>query len=167
LEQYEKIQRVISIIITDYPLIEESDNFHHNFKLYDLENKVLLTDILEIHTLEIPKARKKFDDSEDTKLLNWMKFLDVKTKEDLDMLAQKSPVMQKATSRLLELSADENARLLYEARQKEQWDYISREYAAISKIAKNFLAMGMSINDVSTGTGLSHEDVERIKNAGL
>jgi len=166
-DSYDKIQRVISIIITDHPLIEESDKFHHHFGLHDLESKVLLTDILEIHTLEIPKARKYFDDTEDTTLLNWMKFLDAKTEEELNVLAQKSPVMQKATLRLLELSADEKARQLYEARLKEQSDYNTRERGAIIKIAKNFLSMGMSINDVSTGTGLSYEDVERLQNADL
>jgi len=162
---YDKIQRVISIIITDHPLIEDSDKFHHHFGLYDVESKILLTDILEIHTLEIPKARKKLDDTEDTKLLNWMKFLDAKTEEELNVLAQKSPVMQKATLRLLELSADEKARQLYEDRLKEQRDYKMRERGTVLTIAKNFLGMGMSIEDVSTGTGLSHEDVERLQTA--
>jgi len=81
-DQYSKIKRVISIIITDHALIKQNDKFHHQFGLYDLENKVLLTDILEIHTLEIPKARKHFDEAQDTQLLNWMKFLDAKTEEE-------------------------------------------------------------------------------------
>jgi len=166
-DPYDKIQRVISIIITDHPLIEESDKFHHHFRLYDLENKILLTDILEIHTLEIPKARKSLGDTEDTNLLNWMKFLDAKTEEELNVLAQKSPVMQKATLRLLELSADEKARQLYDARLKEQSDYNTRERGAIMTIAKNFLRMGMSVDDVSSGTGLSYEDVKTIQNADI
>ena len=166
-DPYDKIQRVISIIITDHSLIEEDDKFHHHFGLCDLDSKVLLTDILEIHTLEISKARKKFDDIEDTKLLNWMKFLDAKTEEELNVLAQKSPIMQKATLRLLELSADEKARQLYEARMKEQSDYNTRERSTILKIAKNLLGMGMSIDDVTIGTGLSYEDVERLQTADL
>jgi len=166
-DPYDKIQRVISIIITDHSLIEENDKFHHHFGLYDLESNVLLTDILEIHTLEIPKARKKFNDTEDTKLLTWMKFLDAKTEEELNVLAQKSPVMQKTASRLLELSADEKARQLYEARLKEQSDYNTRERSAILKIAKNLLNRGISINDISADTGLSYEDVERLQNANF
>ena len=46
------------------------------------------------------------------------------------MLAQTSPAMKKATVRLMELSADEKARQLYEARMKEQHDIISREHGA-------------------------------------
>ena len=174
-EQYDKIKRVISIIIADHTLIKQSEKFHHQFGLYDKENKVSLTDILEIHTLEIPKARKLFDDTEtpNPKLIDWMKFLDAKTEEELNVLAQKSPVMKKATMRLLELSADEKARQAYEARLKEQRDNYAREQGAAqnarlderSIIARNFLSMGMSVTDVSSGTGLSFKDVEALQKA--
>jgi len=167
-EQYDKIKRVISIIITDHTLIKQNDKFHHKFGLYDIENKVLLTDILEIHTLEIPKARKLFNDTEtpNPHLLDWMKFLDAKTEEELNVLAQKSPVMKKATVRLLELSADEKARQLYEARLKEQRDNAMREKGAATQmqldIAKNLLNMKMSVADVSSATGLTHDEVESL-----
>jgi len=163
-DKYGKIKRVISIVIADHTLIKQSDKFHHKFGLYDIENKVLLTDILEIHTLEIPKARKLFNDTEtlNPHLLDWMKFLDAKTEEELNVLAKKSPVMKKATVRLLELSADEKARELYEARLKEQRDNATREYGAIMNIAKNFLNMGMSVADVASGTGLPHDEVESL-----
>ena len=34
-DQYEKIKRVISIIITGHPLIKQSEKYHHRFGLYD------------------------------------------------------------------------------------------------------------------------------------
>jgi len=165
-DQYDKIKRVISIIITDHTLIKQSDKFHHQFGFYDKENKVSLTDILEVHTLEIPKARKLFNDTEtpNPKLVDWMKFLDVKTEEELNVLAQKSPVMKKASIRLLELSADEKARQLYEARLKEQRDNYAREKGAATQmqlsIAQNALGKGMSITDVAEITGMTFTDVE-------
>jgi predicted transposase/invertase (TIGR01784 family) len=169
-DQYDKIKRVVSIIITDHPLIKQSEKFHHQFGLYDIESKILLTDILEIHTLEIPKARKLFDsgNAEKEQLLDWMKFLDAKTEEELNMLAQKSPVMKKATLRLLELSADEKARQLYEARLKEQRDSHAREKGAATQmqidIVKNLLSMKMPIADVSSATGMPLEEVEALSN---
>ena len=86
-DQYDKIKRVISIIITDHPLIKRSEKYHHHFGLYDIDSKILLTDVLEIHTLELPKARKVFDSAEaqNDHLLNWMKFFDIKTEEELKM----------------------------------------------------------------------------------
>ena len=175
-EQYDKIKRVISIITTDHTLIKESDKFHHRFGLYDIESRILLTDIMEIHTLEIPKARKLFRDKEDNttnkpQLLDWMKFLDVKTEEELNMLAEKSPVMKKATIRLLELSADERARQLYEARLKEQRDSWAREQGAVSaalktreiEIAKSLLLSGDSVGKVASITSLSHDEIEALR----
>ena len=142
-DQYDKIKRVISIIITDHPLIDESVKYHHRFVLYDIESGIQLTDILEIHTLEMPKARKMFDSAENTHLLNWMKFFDSKTKEDLDMLAQTSPAIKKATVRLMELSADEKARQLYEARLKEQRDIYAREQGALQRGMQQGMQKGM------------------------
>jgi predicted transposase/invertase (TIGR01784 family) len=168
-DQYEKIKRVISIIITGHPLIKQSDKYHHHFGLYDLESKVLLTDALEIHTLEMPKARKLFEDSQDEPLLNWMKFLDAKTEEELNMLAEKSPVMKKATLRLLELSADEKARQLYEARLKEQRDSYAREQGAVKQnsieIARKLLGLAMSVDQISDVTGLSYAEIELLREA--
>jgi len=135
-DQYDKIKRVISIIITGYQLIKQSGKYHHQFGLYDIINGVLLTDALEIHTLEIPKARQVNEDAERVDLLDWMKFFDAKTEEELTMLAQKSPAMKRATLRLLELSADEKARQLYEARLKEQRDSYAREKGAVMNVAK-------------------------------
>jgi predicted transposase/invertase (TIGR01784 family) len=168
-DQYDKIKRVIGIIITDHTLIKQSDKFHHQFGLYDKENKVSLTDILEIHTLEIPKARKLFHDTEtpNPKLIDWTKFLDVKTEEELNVLAQKSPVMKKATMRLLELSADEKARQLYEARLKEQRDTQARERGAVEsreiEIIRNALQMNMPVEDISKLTGKTHEEIESVR----
>ena len=129
-DNYDKIKPVISIIITDHIAIKQSQKFHHNFGLYDIETGMKFTDKVEIHILEIPKARKTQIKPETESLLNWMEFFDIKNREDLAMVAEKSPIMKKATSRLLTISQDEQARELYEARLKEQRDIISREYAA-------------------------------------
>ena len=169
-EPYDKIKRTISIIITGHRLIEQSEKYHHRFGLYDLESGVQLTDIIEIHTLEIPKARKAYEGTGNPNLLNWMKFFDAKTKEDLDMLAQTSPAMKKATVRLMELSADEKARQLYEARMKQEHDIISREHGArqqgvkqgLLTTAQNALRMQLPIEDIAKLTGLTYEEIEAL-----
>jgi len=162
-DQYEKIKRVISIIITGHPLIKQSEKYHHQFKLYDFENKVLLTDVLEIHTLEVPKARNVNEDARKSDLLDWMKFFDVRTEEELNMLAHKSPAMKRATLRLKELSVDEKARQLYEARLKEQRDIYAREYGARQNerviIAMNLLKLNISPEKIMEATGLTNDEV--------
>jgi len=120
---------------------------------------------LEIHTLEVPKARKINECKQKADLLNWMKFFDAKTEEELNVLAKKSPVMKKASLRLMELSADEKARQLYEARLKEQRDNYAREKGAIFTVAKNALRKNLSIEDIMDITGLTYEEVEYVQNA--
>ena len=84
------------------------------------------------------------------------------------MVAEKSPIMKKATSRLLTISQDEQARELYEARLKEQRDIISREYAArqegIWLVAKNLLKLNMPTNEIALATGLTEDEIEGVRN---
>jgi len=176
-DRYEKIKPVISIIITGHPLIKKSEKYHHHFRLYDIESGVLLTDTLAIHTLEVPKAREISNDNNEhdnennskAELLNWMKFFDIKTEEELKMLAEKSPAMKKVTMRLLELSADEKARQLYEARLKEQRDSWAREQGAVKTREQQFavalLNDGEPIDKIMRYTGLTYEEVKDLQTA--
>jgi len=161
-ENYENVKRVISIVITNYPLIEDSPKYHHRFTLYDSENNVEFSDTIEIHTLELPKLPNNEDG---TPLWVWMKFLDAKTEEELNMIAQRSPQVKKAVVRLMELSADERTRMLYEAREKERRDNYAREKGAVVTIAKNALQMNMSIDDIVKLTALPRTEVEGLQNA--
>jgi predicted transposase/invertase (TIGR01784 family) len=106
-DKYEKINRVISVIITNHAVIDEDDAHHHRFTLYDPEARYEFTDLMEVHIIELPKLPKTEDGSD---LWNWMKFLTVETKEDLKMIAPKSPIFEKAANTLLEFSEDEIAR---------------------------------------------------------
>ena len=81
------------------------------------------------------------------------------------MIAAKSPQVKKAVVRLMELSNDEKTRMLYESRQKLEWDYQARERAAVTAIAKNLLAMNMPIDSIVTATGLTYEEIEDMQNA--
>ena len=82
---------------------------------------------------------------------------------------EKSPVMKKATLRLLELSADEKARQLYEARLKEQRDSYAREQGAIktheAEMARSLLDLDMPIEQISSVTGLPHAEIEALRKA--
>ncbi|MCL2153884.1 MAG: hypothetical protein FWH57_13220 [Oscillospiraceae bacterium] len=91
------------------------------------------------------------------------------------MIAEKSPQIKQAVVRLLELSADEKARAVYEAREKERRDNLARERGAIAKgkqegkqeekidVAKNALLMKMPIDDIIKLTGLTKGEVEALQ----
>jgi predicted transposase/invertase (TIGR01784 family) len=52
---YAAIGRVVTIVIADYDMIDADKSYRHVFRLYDKDNGVLLTDVMEIHTLELRK----------------------------------------------------------------------------------------------------------------
>ena len=81
------------------------------------------------------------------------------------MLAKKSPAMRRVTVRLKELSADEKARQLYEARLKEQRDAYAREKGAILAVAKNLLNTKLSVDEIASATGLTKEEIVNLQNA--
>jgi hypothetical protein len=47
--------RLVTIVIADYDMIDADGFYRHIFKLYGPEKMVLLTDVMEIHTLEFRK----------------------------------------------------------------------------------------------------------------
>jgi len=67
------------------------------------------------------------------------------------------------------LSEAEKARLLYESRQKMEWDNQAREQSASDNraltIAKNMLLDGESVEKIIKFTNLPREEVEGLRNA--
>ena len=56
-EDYDKINQAISILISYPILLEETEAYHHRFRLYDERAKIHYPDSLEINILEVRKAR--------------------------------------------------------------------------------------------------------------
>ena len=165
-EDYRGIKRAICILITDYVQIPENRRYHNCYRLHDPSTGSAFTDLLEINTLELPKLPR--DDG--TGLWDWLRFLSVQEEEELFMLAEKNPQVSKAVSRLMELSRDEQTRLLAESREKLQRDIAAREYAATEKgreeaqlaIARKALSENLPIETIQLITGLSPETIRTL-----
>jgi predicted transposase/invertase (TIGR01784 family) len=177
--KYYAIKRVVSIVITNYRLLKDGV-YHHCFRLLDTKTGLEFTNLIEVDVLELPKLPER-DEGE---LWAWLRFLSATREEELNMLAERNAEMGKAVGGLMKLSADEQTRLLYEAREKAWRDAEDRlEYAHINGwqrghaegraeghaegeitravvIAKNLLRRGRSIEDVAEDTGLSVAEVE-------
>jgi predicted transposase/invertase (TIGR01784 family) len=182
-DKYSKIQKVVSIIINDENLIPGSQRYHHRFTFYDKDAEVELTDIIEIHTIELRKLPASTDG---TALYDWARFIAAETEEELDMAAQSNPQIRKAAVKLRELSADERARDMLERREKGWRDLMSIADAAEEKgrvegrtegraegrtegraegradVARSLLKMDMPVEQIIIETGLSHEEIESL-----
>jgi len=169
--KYKGINKVISIIITDEPLIEESPKYHHRFTLTDIDTGIELSDLIEIHTLELEKLPESADG---TNLYDWAKFIDAETEEELDMLAERNPQFMRSVMKLRELSADEEARNLYERRKKAERDRVmlvdnakregleQGDYKRAVLSATEMIADNMPIHLIMKYTGLTQQQIEEI-----
>jgi len=167
-EQYDKIKKVISIVITDEKLIPASPRYHHRFTLYDSDAEVEFTDLLEIHTVELQKLP---DSTDGTTLYDWAKFIAAETEEELDMIAQRNPQIGKAAVKLRELSADERARDLFARREKARRDIASMvddakhegraegKYEQTIEIARKLRKMNLPAEQIVAATGLTYDEI--------
>ena len=168
---YDKLKKCVTINIVDFNCIE-INKLHTSFHITEDETNKKLTDVLEIHYLELPKL---FDNNipkdESEPLVQWMMFLQSRNKEAFEMLAEKNEKIKKAYNILEVISKDDNARAAYEAREAELHDQMTRLKSAREegikeatiKNAKNFLLMGLDSEMVARGTGLGIEEVEKIR----
>ena len=135
-----------------------------------------LTDILEMHFLEIPKLfDKDIERDENDPIVQWMEFLDGESKGVMEMLAEKNKDIKKAYDLLKIISKDEKARMLYEAKYAEISDQRTRIKSAQQKgreegatekalrVAENLLKMGLNVEQIATAAELPMEKVIELK----
>ena len=162
-DDYDVIKKVISIVVTGEPLIIGSSRYHHRFTFYDSDAGIELSDIIEIHTLELEKLP---DGADGTELYDWAKFIAADTEEELNMIAERNPQIARAVVKLRELSADERARDLYERREKARRDITAEKRWALKQqaleIAKIMVEDGETIEKIIRYTGLTHEEIEGV-----
>jgi predicted transposase/invertase (TIGR01784 family) len=156
---YNDLKRAISIVITDYDFIPESSRCHTAYRMLETEEHFPFNDLMEIHVLNLERLPAEGEG----KLLDWLRFLKAETEEEFKMLAEKYPMIQEAYCKLQEMSEDEANRMIYEARLKAQRDEYSRTQGALRKareeIARNFKQLGISVEQIAQGTGLSIDEI--------
>ncbi|MBX4259992.1 Rpn family recombination-promoting nuclease/putative transposase [Clostridium estertheticum] len=182
-DTYDKLKKCVTINIVDFkctPIKKLYSSYH----LTEDKTGYRLTDIIEVHFLEIPKLfDKDIDRDENDPIVQWMEFLDAKSKGSMEMLAQKNKDIKKAYGLLQIISKDQKARMLYEARQAEISDQLTRiksaeekgikkgieqgieqgEYKKAIENATNFLKLGISEEIVAKGSGLPLEKIIELK----
>ncbi|WP_246637614.1 Rpn family recombination-promoting nuclease/putative transposase [Crassaminicella profunda] len=170
-DTYDKLKKCITINIVDFECIP-LDKIHTSYHITEGETGYRLTEVFEIHYLELPKLENiNIARDENEAITQWMEFIDAKSREVMEMLSQKNKDIKKAYDMLQVISKDEKARMAYEAREAEIHDQMTRIETAREegankkaiKIAQNLLKMGFVIEQVAQASELSVEEVEEIK----
>ena len=120
-EGYEKLEKCVHVGILDFILFGEDKEYYSCFHIREDVRNCLYTDKLEVHILELPKLKKH--DYPETELLNWAKFMNAERQEEFEEMAEKDQYIEKAYEALKNISADEEKRLEYEAREKALRDH--------------------------------------------
>lgn len=164
-EDYSNLNKVITINILDFNYID-LDKFHTEFTLRERDyTDYKLTDVLEIHFIEMPKFKKLNNkDLENDKLQRWLMFLrnDISDNE-LEVLINMDNDIKKAEERLEYLSSDPQTMEIYWQRERalyEKANLIStgENKEKINTILRSY-KLGLTINQISQIVELKEDKV--------
>ena len=171
-QDYTSLEKVITINILDFEFLG-TESYQSSFHLWeDIEKDYMLTDVIEIHFLELPKFRKKKDkDFRENSIERWLMFLEKDTPETtLKELISMDTAIEKAEQKIEYLSSDEDTMRVYYDRERslhERANMISSaEERGMEKrnieIAKNLLDI-LDNETIALKTGLDIEIVKELR----
>ena len=171
-EDYDKLTRTICINILNFKYLK-TENFHTGYRLKEIATNEELTDIIEIHFIEVPKLKK--DSDEKDMLVAWTEFLKDPESDKVRNIEMNVNEIRSAKDELIKMSNDSEQREIYDMRSKILKDKVSalnksrkegreegREEQRIEN-AKNLLKIGASIEMVASGIGLTIKEVEELQ----
>ena len=170
---YNKLNRTVCINILNFKYLK-NDRFHNVYRLKEIETNEELTDIEEIHFIEIPKL-KGVDLKEEKDMLKvWIEFLRDPESEVIRSVEMNNEEIRRAKDKLYKLSQDEKERELYFIREKSIKDEASALYNAEQKgiekgiqktkidMIKKLSIVGMSIEQIAEIVSLSVDEVKQL-----
>jgi predicted transposase/invertase (TIGR01784 family) len=142
-DRYDKLSRTVCINILDFKYLK-NDRFHNGYRLKEIETNEELTDLQEIHFIEIPKL-KRFESTEEIVdlLEGWVEFLRDPESEVIRKLEMSNKEIREAKDELYRLSRNSKERELYYLREKSLRDEISALANAKEKVLKEGLKQGL------------------------
>ena len=192
-EDYSVLKRTICINILNFKYLK-TRMFHSVYRMKEIHTNEELSDIQEIHFIEIPKLEDGSDEKD--MLVAWIEFLKNPESEKVRSLEMSVDEIREAKDELIKMSNDDTQRELYEMRAKTLRDKISAlneaERNGIKKgreegrkegieegikegiekgeknkaieIAKSLINLGLDKESIAKSTGLDLWEVEKLMN---
>ena len=174
-DNYSKLERTVCINILNFKYLK-NDKYHNAYRLKEITSNEELTDLQEIHFIELPKFneignKENVDVEKMDALEKWLEFLVEPESNTVGQLELSNEEIKLAKSELYRLSMDSNEREQYNMREKAIYDRISALENAEAKgkiereleLIKESLNQGLEISLISKITGLSEEEILKIK----
>ncbi|MGC5816112.1 Rpn family recombination-promoting nuclease/putative transposase [Clostridium perfringens] len=175
-DNYSKLERTVCINILNFKYLK-NDKYHNAYRLKEITSNEELTDLQEIHFIELPKfneiGNKEYVENVEKMdaLEKWLEFLVEPESNTVRQLELSNEEIKLAKSELYRLSMDSKEREQYNMREKAIYDRISALENAEAKgkregkleIIRESLSQGLDISLISKITGLSEEEIIKLK----
>ena len=138
-EDYSKLARTVCINILNFKYLK-TDKFHTGYRFKEIESNEELTDIMEVHFIEIPKLKDSSDEKD--MLVAWTEFLKDPESETVRGLELSIEEIRQAKDELIRMSNDSTQRELYDMRANSLRDKISELNAVERKGIEKGLKKG-------------------------
>ncbi len=178
-QKYDTLAKTICINILNFKCLKTKEA-HSIYRLKEINTNEELTDLQEIHFIELPKLPKneEIKDVFDA----WMEFIENPISNKLQKAEMTIQEIKEAKNELLRLSANDKERMKYEYRRAALLDKVSALENAEEKgieigkeigkkegeknkaieVAKNSLKAGLDIDTISSITGLDKNEIEKL-----
>ena len=179
-QDYEVLNKTIVVLLSNFELDVTKDipKIHTKWEIREEEySKIVLTNVLEIHIIEMPKliramGNKKVDKKD--KLILWTIFM-LSPEKLGDEVMENNEDIKKAKEELEKINQDEREKELARLRMKhimdtkavQRYGFKEGKKAGIleekNEIAKKMLQLEIPIEKIIQITGLTKEEIEKIE----
>ena len=185
--KYEDLKQAITINIVNFRCFHSTERYHTAYHVTEDIDRFRLSDVLEIHFVEMPKFRQarknRLEEAAHNPLERWLLLLDAskntRIRKELEVIAMADTTMEHALDVWDEISQDEAKQQAYHLRRIAIMDEISKMHSAEKKglekglrkgrqegkleAAKAMLEDGLDMVRVSRLTGIPVEELERLQ----
>jgi predicted transposase/invertase (TIGR01784 family) len=162
---YDQIRPTITVVISNYILRPEEEDYLNVYELRNQKTGRLFTDLQKYVTVELPKLPEE-DDGHPA----WpqLQFLRSRAKEDMELLTKKHPEMRSVGADYNRMTLLERFRKRAEAREKERRDtWAALEYAK-DEVREELGKVIEEKNQVITEKDRENEELRRkLREAGI
>ena len=175
--QYNDLKKSICVLIADFELdgIKDIKKYITKWNIREEDYKsVILTDVLEIVIIELPKYIKYAKREKRENLSLWLEFFKnpevkmVMNEKDNKSVKETKQAIKQAQKNLEKISKDEHERYLAELREKyirdqvavQEYGYIKGKEEGKEEIAKKLLEEGMDIETIERITGINIKKIQ-------
>ena len=170
-DEYTKARKVVIIAITDFEIdvTKELKRMETIWNVREKENpEKVLTDVFEIRIINLKRVREAYQKDKNNKKNQWVMFLEDPNSKEVKEIMEKNEDVKKAVITVREMSADEEMERLAELREKAIKDEKALYNTGIREgkreIALKLLSKNMKTDQVAEITGITKEEIEKLKN---